>query len=1260
MARRAYYLKLSFFAAVLLIACDGTSAYNGKSKLQERAEKLISEGALLKPIAAYGDTVHYVQDIRGGYMCGITNGRLMTFRRNNIRDVVGSYWLPSRSSRVFAYYQKHVYLLRNNGGITILDVTDPENIRLVGEIEIRLGVYANFELVEDKLFVVDCRDNSLVVFSLAAPASPAEISRTPLGETNASNPKSSVTVTDERIYLLADRKLFVLDKQTKAILGKLDVLSEIGPGGLAVSEPYVYVFGSRELLTIDASNPEMLEEKSRIKTEWCSRAEMRDGHIMGYGSNGVFAFDLADPANPTASEKVTNDISAGILIGKSQDYVVDSDGSISPLQDLNELSKGGQPQGFRARNIIVRDKFAYLAGGGKLRILDISRPWAPRQVSKTSLHSEEQVTINGNHLFTSGGIIDLSNPEQPREVKRLNQIGEVAVSNGLLFSARGNSLEIMDVKEVLDVNTPNPRVLKRIGFSEKLEKVLAHKGVVYLGFDTGKLRSCKVEGNLNLTTLDEMQLAEGSGCILRDMCQEDDLIYVALYEMGIVSVDVEDASDLLIYARFNTPKFAERVVVSDAFAYVADGQGGTIIVDMARQGYEKIVASYPTTDWTRGIGVSGNYVFSCEGDNGIAVFISSLSELKKKSPVVVISEEEEVPSPADGIKVPADYKETLSATAESLIAEGALLEPVAALGDSCCYAVEIGENLMCGITGQRLKIFRKDNIEEVVGSYWLGRRGEGVLEYYSGYVYLSQRNKGLKIFDIRDPSGIRLVGEMEPSLENCPKIAVRNDKLLFLDSLGKAIVIMSLADPANPKEVSRRTLGNRNISWYDCSFSLSDGRIYVLGRETREDFVLAIVDAAEVYSPTLVGIYDLEKGTAESLTVNNNYIYTYDGSKDLFHIHKLLGEAGIEYKGAVKAHPPLSLRLSLPRGTHIIGIWGGACVYDLTDPLKPELIRHHYNQVPNDFVVTRSLDYKANSAGQLEPIEGFPHFLDGRGRFDYYAENMAVQGDYLYMFGGGELRVLDISEPWNPKYAGLLTRVYGGNRNVLIKGDYIFTGREVIDISEPSRPKLVKELSSGDSVTMNDDHLFVDCGNSIGVWDIGNPAQAKFIKAIPLEDKVSTLFYHDDIMYMSLPEVGFFYYGLEDDLSLTPLGQIQLGNSQYTDIKDYFWQDNLLFLAVNDTGIISLDMRDPFDPQVHSRSEAKHIRQISVVNSLVYAVDNRATYLIDMTEGGSGKEIASYPAAHSFGSIAVSGNYVYSCDDQGGLVVFVSNPALAR
>ncbi len=36
--------------------------------------------------------------------------------------------------------------------------------------------------------------------------------------------------------------------------------------------------------------------------------------------------------------------------------------------------------------------------------------------------------------------------------------------------------------------------------------------------------------------------------------------------------------------------------------------------------FEKKIASYPTTDWARAIAISDDYVYTCEGDNGIAIF----------------------------------------------------------------------------------------------------------------------------------------------------------------------------------------------------------------------------------------------------------------------------------------------------------------------------------------------------------------------------------------------------------------------------------------------------------------------------------------------------------------------------------------------------------------------------------------------------------------------------------------------------------------
>jgi len=109
--------------------------------------------------------------------------------------------------------------------------------------------------------------------------------------------------------------------------------------------------------------------------------------------------------------------------------------------------------------------------------------------------------------------------------------------------------------------------------------------------------------------------------ILLDFYCEDNLLYTALNTEGIASIDISNPHDLQIYSRFNTSQCSEKLFVANTFAYVADGSGGTLIIDMTR-GFERQIASYQTTGWARSLAVSGNYVFSCESDNGILILYS--------------------------------------------------------------------------------------------------------------------------------------------------------------------------------------------------------------------------------------------------------------------------------------------------------------------------------------------------------------------------------------------------------------------------------------------------------------------------------------------------------------------------------------------------------------------------------------------------------------------------------------------------------------
>ncbi|MHC4647415.1 MAG: sigma-70 family RNA polymerase sigma factor [Planctomycetota bacterium] len=601
----------------------------GPDSVEECANRLIAEGAVLSPVNAVGDAVRYVADIGNGLFCGVSHGRLKIFPKDNVNTVVSSYWLACRVERRLEYYEGHVYLLHRDQGIWIFDVTAPSQIRHVGRIKLSLGAWAEFEVNDGKIYVVNYSDNSLVVFSLEEPSSPKEIMRHSLGPAEWGNSKSCVRIVGDRIYLLADRKLVVLeagDISPPKVFGSTLVYSGgMALGSLIVREPYAYVFVEDTLRVFDVSDPQAIEEKASVKADWCNESVPRGERFIGFGNHGVFVWDISEPLNPTLVKSNRNTISP-VLITKSVDYLVGSDGSMVVLTDPSRLPKRSGTHGFEVDDLVIKDDIAYAFCGERLRIFDISRSWSPMQLATVKVRAVHRQTAvaKGNYVYTLFQVIDARNPAAPSVVSTLAGGSGLALAGNLLLVAKDNSLEAWDVND-----PAKPKMIKRFGLEEKLNKVFVHKGVIYLGFYSGVLRSCYIDEQGNFETLDEMELSRSAHGIIMDIREEEDFLYLALHEDGIASVGIQDPNNLKIAGRFNTSQFSEQVEVVDAFAYIADGSGGVVIVDMVDKGFEKQVVSYPTSDWTRAVAVSGNYVYSCEGKNGIMIFVSNLEKLKQ-------------------------------------------------------------------------------------------------------------------------------------------------------------------------------------------------------------------------------------------------------------------------------------------------------------------------------------------------------------------------------------------------------------------------------------------------------------------------------------------------------------------------------------------------------------------------------------------------------------------------------------------------------
>jgi hypothetical protein len=495
-------------------------------------------------------------------------------------------------------------------------------------VDISLSGYAGIELKDDMLFLMENRqEGDLIVLSVENPADPFEIARHPLAEDMRVGKK--VRVIGDRIYVHGLDNLAIFDFQNAnaiTFLGKIKIESPSSLGALVVKGPYAYVFVSGQIRIFDVSNPQEIEQTASVKATWCPYAVLREGHIFGFGRNGIFVFDLAEPLQPQLVRKHYNRMPGHVLIGQDQNFVVHDDGHVEFLIGLPYFPDNFQSRfGFTADNVVVSENYAYTLGEGRLYVIDISRPWSPKTIASVGARSVSRCTIavKGDYLYTPREIIDISEPANPVKVKNLKGGTGLAVAGAILFVAKDKELQIWDV------NRPaNADIMKTITFDERLNRVFVHKGLLYLGFHKGKLRSGSFEEDLSLTTLSEIELTKARDGFIMDFHEEDDLLYIALNDGGVVSVDIQDPQKLTIHARFNTSQFSEQVRPVDAFAYVADGSGGVLVIDMARKGFEKKIAAAASTDWTRSIAIAGNYVFSCESENGVAVLVSNLSKYK--------------------------------------------------------------------------------------------------------------------------------------------------------------------------------------------------------------------------------------------------------------------------------------------------------------------------------------------------------------------------------------------------------------------------------------------------------------------------------------------------------------------------------------------------------------------------------------------------------------------------------------------------------
>jgi len=380
-------------------------------------------------------------------------------------------------------------------------------------------------------------------------------------------------------------------------------------------------------------------------------------------------------------------------------------------------------------------------------------------------------------------------------------------------------------------------------------------------------------------------------------------------------------------------------------------------------------------------------------------------------------------------------------------------------------------------------------------------------------IYWGDGSHGVKIIDVSDPGLPRLLAEL-PMVQDrsgshslqAHALQVRGD-LLYVSASDGYFQVWDIADQEQPV-----FLGAVAVERGIASFDVIGGLAYIAGvngfsvvdvsqprsLQSKADFIREepevtgtslIVDGDKVYDVT-----DLSDPVVASLPLPDGYNYWSFG-RLLFGIddgYSLRPGALVIVDFTDLANPvlrgPFELPqlLRLPRNSYYHSVqytdgrlfvsYGSGEVHfiDLSGPGSPsvqvlDLASHGYTdakgfsgdvvyaQQHNDLVLLDVTD-------AANPVE--------TGRVDYSASWVTVAGTRLYITGGFDFRIYDMSDPYGPRLLSMIPTVHLSNRIAVI-GDLVFVGlgqsgsgrMMVVDVSLPEFPAYIHLQSGGKTVT---------------------------------------------------------------------------------------------------------------------------------------------------------------------------------------------------
>ncbi len=576
-----------------------------------------------------------------------------------------------------------LYTHSEEAGLRILDVSDPARPRVLGALP-NIGEANSLEFENDHLYLVRGYSSTRVI-NVRNPSAPVRVGEFGNGEifylrvrngTGYSLEATVSGVTEITFLRLRDLR----DPRRPELLGSLPVAGS--PQGLGVHGHFVTTVSSPDVLrVIDVSIPSaprvvgtykaggvsvlsiVHETRAYLQTPvgveivdladpaaprrvgmvqaTSGRADLcfARGNLLGLQrwGTGLEIHDVADPATP----RLVGSFPAPTLYGNSDGGPGDplwlaaaSEGALAlDVRDpARPVPVGSYRSAGNAVHVEVNGTRAYLSDGeAGLRILDVSRPEAPRELGTISGFTAVACAVEGKHAYLAAArdglrIFDVADPEHPREVGSYVSADTIDTTTALVRHGHhvylatitdyppGGTPRITGTLHVIDVSDPSRPVLRRrMDGIDHFGKLWVRRGLLHAGLPAFEILSLADPANPVRVSRPPVSEAYYDLAVSRSLAygvSQGGFLYrtdlhdpAAPKSLGYLTPPVPDAGAIALGERYGVLGAASGIYLMDFVDPLQPVRLG------------RVAAPW----WPNRLVLSGRHVFATEGPHGLQI-----------------------------------------------------------------------------------------------------------------------------------------------------------------------------------------------------------------------------------------------------------------------------------------------------------------------------------------------------------------------------------------------------------------------------------------------------------------------------------------------------------------------------------------------------------------------------------------------------------------------------------------------------------------